>query len=225
VNIEEAYVTFLSLVNRNATNNNVNVDKSRFIMFFRDVELRFYDWVLKNRHNDTIRQARHLLVPRKKLQSESEEDKYDLYSLPEDYFELSSLHVDASNGTCSGSLRTEEIKSENIEDVLTDEFTKPSFDFRETVYHLSEDDKVSIYKDDFEITNVDLTYYRLPRQVSIEGYTKVDGSASTQNIDPEWDEKTTYKILLYMSKEFAAKNADQAGYHLSKDSLFEGLQQ
>jgi len=225
VDIKDAYLTFLNLVNRNATNNNVNVDKARFIMLFRDVELRFYDFVLKNRHNDTIRLVRHLLVPRKELKKFSSEDSYNTYQLPEDYFDISSLHVLASSGSCKDNLKTEEVKTENLEDVLYDWNTKPSFDFRETLYHLSDKDRVTVYKDDFTIDNVSITYYREPVQVSISGYTKSDGSESTQDIDPEWDEKTTYKILLAMAKEFSAMNSDPNNYQLSKDSLFESLQQ
>lgn len=223
--IQEAYVKFLTLVNRNATNNNINVDRARFIMLFRDIELRFYDWVLKNRDSDEIRQVGHLLVPRKKLNKNSELDIYDLYDIPEDYFEFSNLHVQASSDGCTDELHTEEVKTENLEEVLTDEFSKPSFEYRETVYHLSEGDKVAVYKNDFSIKEVKMTYYRLPRQVSIEGYVKIDGTQSTQNIDPEWDEKTAYKILLYMAKDFAAMNEDVNKYQINKDSLFESLKQ
>ena len=223
--IQEAYVKFLTLVNRNATNNNINVDIARFIMLFRDVELRFYDWLLNNRGSDTIRQAAHLLVPRKKLKKVSELDIYDLYELEKDYFEFSNLHVTATNGGCVGELHTEEVKSENIEEILTDEFSKPDFEYRETVYHLSEGNKIAIYKDDFSIQEVKMTYYKLPRQVSMTGYVRVDGTTSTTDVDPEWDEKTTYKILLYMAKDFAAMNEDSTKYQINKDSLFESLAQ
>lgn len=222
--IEDAYLRFLTLVNRNNTNNNVNVDRARFIMLFRDVELRFYDWATKNNQSDTIRQVAHLLVPRKKLVLGGKEEIYDTYKLPEDYFKFSNLHVKATDGTCTDEVRAEEVKTENLEEILSDEFSKPSFEFRETVYHLSEGDKVAVYKDDFSIEEVKMTYYRLPRQVSMDGYLKSDGTPSTQNIDPEWDENTTYKILIYMAKDFSAMNEDPNKYQINKDSLFESLQ-
>lgn len=225
MDIQKAYIDFIGLVNRNATNNNVNVDKARFILLFRNVELRFYDFVLKNRQNDSIRQVSHLLVPRQKLVRFSEEAKYDQYTLPENYFEFSNLHVTATDGKCTDELRTEEVKTENLEEILHDEFSKPDFEFRETIYHLSQDNQVSVYKNDFSIKKVEATYYRLPRQVSMEGYFQIDGTPSTQNIDPEWDEKTTNKILLYMAKEFSAMNGDQNSYQMAKDNLFESLQQ
>src|SRR5690554_4261732 len=102
-------------------------------MLFRDVELRFYDWVTKNNQSDTIRQVAHLLVPRKKLVLGRKEDIYNTYQLPEDYFNIYNLHVKDTDGTCTDEVRTEEVKTENLQQILSDEFSKPSFEFRETV--------------------------------------------------------------------------------------------
>ena len=211
------------LVNRNATNNNQNVDKSRFITMFRDMELRFYEFILKNRQNDTIRDVANFLVPRQIVTLSQNEQKYNTYNLPENFFEFANLHVKAKKDNCVDGLLTVEVKTEDVEEVLNDQFSKPDFFSRETVYHLSEDNKVAVYKGDFEIDKVELTYYRFPRQVDIAGYTRTDGTVSNQDVDPEWDDKEINKILLYMAKDFSANNGDNK-YQIEKDRLFESLQ-
>jgi len=223
--ILETYTSFLQLVNRNATNNNLNVDQARFVIMFREAELSFYDLILSTGRKDKkIREVSHLLVPRKALTLDNKYDTYDDYTLPKDYFDFSSLHVRGAENSKVADLLATEVKSDDIEEVLNDEFTRPSFLYRETVYHLSENNKVTIYKRKFDIEDVRLTYYRLPRQVDIAGYTRTDGTQSTQNIDPEWDDKSINQILLFMTKGFSAVNSDTNSYQLSKDRLSEGLQ-
>lgn len=221
--IKDTYITFLNLVNRNATNNNVNVDKSRFIQLLRSAELGYYDLVLRGSSNDALRQVQHLLVPKKSIALTSKKDTFDLYKLPVDYFELSNLQVSATSDSCTDYLKSKEVKSENIEEIINDSFQKPSFEYRETIYHLADNHNIAIYKDNFSIKDVNLTYYRLPRQVSIDGYIMTDGTLSSVDVDPEWDDKTLYKILLYMSKNFSASNEDTAKYQIDKDSLSERL--
>lgn len=218
--IEQAYVNFVNLVNRNATNNNLNVDKARFIILFRSVQLQYLDYLLDNRVDDTLRRASHLLVYKKPLLTKSTESDRDSYFLPEDFFDFSNLHVEASKGKCKKvNLSTREVKTEDLEEILSDDFSKPSFEYRETVYFSSDRSTITVLKDDFSLDNAYITYYRQPAQVDIEGYIHIDGTPST-SVDPDWDDVEIEKILLAMSKEFAGINNDTNQYQLSKDRLF-----
>lgn len=217
--IDHAYLQFINLVNRNLTNNNVNVDKARFVLLYNDISKRYVEWILEKRNEDVIRYIAPLLTLNKKLAKVGETISHDSYKLPTDFFDLSNVQVYASKGSCINQrLHTFEVKGEDIEELLADENNKPSFGFRETFYLLS-GGSISVYKSDFDISKVTTSYYRYPREVDIEGYYKEDGKAS-KNIDPDLDDKVVGRILLAMSKEFSAINGDAQKYQLDKDRLF-----
>lgn len=221
--IEKAYLSFVNIVNRNITNNNVNVDKPRFILLFNDIQNRYLEWLLEKRNEDSIRYATPLLTVDKKLVLSQEDTDKDFYKLPIDYFDLSNIGVEASKGECKKApLHCFEVKSEDTQELLNDKYNEPSFDYRETFYMTSSKNTVAVFKKNFSIDNVYATYYRYPNQVDIEGYIKEDGSQS-QSVDPEWDDKATGRILVAMSKEFAAINSDGGQYELGADRLFKSI--
>lgn len=220
--IEDAYLQYLNLVNRNMTNNRVNVDKPRFIITFNDISNRYLEWILEKRNEDQIRYVTPLLVPNKKLNKVGNKHTYTEFSLPEDYFDLANIHIHASNGSCKDiELTPREIKVENVEEKYQDEFQKPNLAWRQTFYHTA-GKSILVYRTDFEIQEAFLSYYRYPKQVDIEGYTKADGTSS-QSIDPELDDKVVGRILLAMAKEFSAVNQDVQGFQLDNNRLFTSI--
>jgi len=219
MSIEEAYLRFVNQVNRNLTNNNINVDKPRFVLLFNDIANRYLEWVLEKRNEDDIRYVTPLLVLDKELVKVSSDVRHDDFDLPDNYFNLANLTVLASNSTCKlVPLKTWEIKVENLEEIINDEFNKPSLEWEETFYTTA-NNKVVVYKDNFSIEKAKLSYYRYPKQVDIAGYIKLDGTPS-QNIDPELDDKVVNRILVGMSKEFAAINDDTMKYQIDNSRLF-----
>lgn len=222
MNIEEAYIRYVGLVNRNATNNNLNVDKQRFTLSFNDHQIKYLEWLLEKRNEDGIRYASSFLTLNNKLNKVDSKEYFDTFKLPKNYFDLANITVKGSDKSCKGQkLQAFEVKSEDIEELLADENHKPSFYYRETFY-LTNNGLVSVYKDDFSIEKVELSYYRYPNKVDIQGYTQLDGTQS-QNINPEWDEKATLRILIAMAKSFAAENGDSNKYQIEKDRLFSEL--
>jgi hypothetical protein len=216
---EQAYVQFLTLVNRNATNNKVNVDKPRFVILFNDIQRRYVEWILEKRNEDSIRFISRLLIQEFPLNVSAEKETHNLYSLPANYFDLANVHVYASTDCCGKrKMQTHEVKSEDVEELLADENNKPSFKAAETFY-LTTSDTVAVYKDDFTIEEVLLSYYRYPVSIDIAGYINLDSSAST-TVNPEFDDKVVNRILIGMAKEFSAINSDTASYQLDKDRLF-----
>ena len=217
--IQDTYIRFLDLANRNATNNRVNVDKPRFIMMYNDIQRRYVEWVLEKRNEDEIRYIQLLLVNDKQLTVKDNRQTYTSYSLPVDYFDFSNVSIQASSSCCPKVRMTAfEVKSENREELLTDEFNKPSIDYAETFYYFS-DNSILIYKDNFDISNVKLTYYRYPRLVDIGGYINLNNAPST-DIHPEFDDKVVNRIIIGMAKEFSAINSDSGQYNADKDRLF-----
>lgn len=217
--IGEAYIRFLNLVNRNATNNQINVDKPRFVLLFNDIQNRFVRWKLDKRNEDEIREIQRLLVQESPLALNQNRETHNSYTLPEDYFDFANVWAKAKTDCCeSRRMHLFEVKSEDVEEKLTDIHSQPSFEFNESFYYFS-NDNILVYKKDFELDKVLLTYYRYPVQIDISGYINLDGGAS-QDIDPEFDDKVVNQILVAMAKEFSAVNADAQGYQLDKDRLF-----
>lgn len=220
--VEDAYLQFVNQVNRNLTNNRINVDKPRFVLLFNDIQNRYVEWILEKRNEDAIRYVHPLLETYKKLVKSGSKHTHDEFTLPEDYFDLANLHVHASNGKCSEiELNPREIKVENVEEKYNDEYQKPDLAYRQTFYHTA-DNKVLVYKTDFEIQEAFLSYYRYPVQVDIEGYIRADQTTS-QSVDPEWDDKVVGRILIAMAKEFSAINQDTQGYQLDNNRLFTSI--
>lgn len=218
--IKEAYIHYVELVNRNATNNNINVDQQRFILDFNKTSIIFTSWILDKRNEDVIRTISPLLILEAPLTKDITSPTYTSFNLPLNYFELANVHVYGTKDKCEDQkLKAFEVKSENLEELLDDDSNKPSFDYRETFY-LTGSNKVNVYKTDFDISKVNLSYYRYPKEVDMAGYIRLDGSHSTQDIDPEFDDKVVYKILLAMAKQFSATNGDTTSYQVRKDELF-----
>lgn len=212
--IDQAYFEFVQLVNRNATNNNANIDKPRFVHLYNSVQTKYVEWILEKRNDDTIRYVSPLLVKGKELAKTGKGDQYDIFELPTDFFDVSSLQ--AYVGACK--FRTFEIKDDDVEELYHDANHQPSLIYEETFYHTASN-SVFIYTKDFEVTRATLSYYREPKEVDMSGYKKIDGSQST-TVHPELQDKAIGRILLAMAKQFSANNNDGAAYQLTKDQLF-----
>lgn len=220
--IKEAYIRYVDLVNRNATNNNLSVDLARFILSFNSSTIRYVERVLNKRNEDEIRNISILLNTEHPLTYSATEENFERFTLPKDYFSLANVHVYAKKGKCvSQRLQTTEAKSENIEELIFDESNCPSFDYRETFYTLSKNDVV-VYKKDFDITSVTLTYYRYPKKVDMAGYINIDGKNS-KDINPELDDKVVLSILNAMAKDFSASNGDINQYQIDKDKYVSNI--
>ena len=220
--INEAYLLFLNQVNRNLTNNNINVDKPRFILLYNDIRNRYIEWVLEKRNEDAIRYVAPLLLLNEPLTKVATSKTHDDFELPEDYFDLSNLCAFASSEKCKGvELKTWEIKNDDLKEKYHDEFNCPSIEWSETFYTTT-DGKVAVYKKGFDISKVELSYYRYPKQVDISGHIRLDGTPS-QDVHPELDDKVIGRILVAMSKEFSAINSDTTSYQLSGDRLFSAI--
>lgn len=199
--IHEAYIYFINIVEKNSTNNNLNIDLARFIEWFNFTNKDFQDYALDRKNNDDIRAMQPFLS--EKIVAVYDKNKvYNLYQKPEDFYDFSNLRISAKKGECLAiDFVLDEEKSENIHILLGDIDRQPSFKARESFYHLMDKGIAVYHNSDFEIKTVDMKYYRAIPDVDIAGYIKADDTPST-NIDPETDDKTTVKILKMMSSYF-----------------------
>lgn len=216
--IATAYTRFLQLVNGNMTNNNISVDKPRFVLLFNSAQTKFVEHTLEKRNDDTIRYISKLLVADKNLGKVGDQKTHSSFKLPEDYFDLESAYAEASAEGCVDRIDLYETKAGNLEEVLKDWSHRPSFKWREAPY-LTAGGNLLIYRDDFVVNKAYLTYYRKPVEVDIVGYTHADKTPSS-TIDPELPDRAVEKILRIMAKEFSANSGNGGQYQVDKDRLY-----
>lgn len=103
--------------------------------------------------------------------------------LPPDYMYLKKVEVTASKGTCTNRLMTAYLVEEaDINNVEADLNSEPNFEWAETFYTIA-GNKLRVYKNDFNITKINLTYYRRPNDIKINGCVDPStGTISNQNV-------------------------------------------
>jgi hypothetical protein len=127
----------------------------------------------------------------------SDEQVFYSANIPENYLQWKRVDTYATNNCCEKRRMVVYLAEEaNINQLLRDEGKKPSFDWAETFATLK-NNKVNIYTNgDFEVASADLTYYRQPRKIQIQGcidpYTGVE---SIVNVESEFKDDIIEVII------------------------------
>lgn len=204
MDIRTAYIYATELLDTNS-NNQVDLDKSRFILFFNKSQSNYQEALLRNLDSsDAIQKAQKLLETITiKADSSSTRERFR-FKLPDNFMKREDIiNIVASKGSCTSTIEyLSEVKASNISYMLIDENTRPSFEFRESLY-IPQSDYIDVYSDgSFSISSIDLVYYRSANPVDIEGYENEFGNAS-RNINPEWSDTETYEILDQLVLEYS----------------------
>ena len=218
--IIDCYFRALQKAEENATNGGIKLDKARFVQLFNEEQNRLILYLLDKRNEDDIRYLQKLVVYSKDISKNRSIDNQisDLFSLPSDYFDFINVSGVFSRGECSASdFNLWEAKNENVNELLADEFNKPSYDYRDAFYTIGEEG-IRVYKGDFNVDKLFLSYYRYPNPVDISGYIKSDNSSST-DIDPELDDKLVDIILNMVEKQFALNESEYNRYQIDSDNV------
>jgi hypothetical protein len=102
----------------------------------------------------------------------------------------------AIKGDCITNISLVELQTENLNEILQDEFSKPSFEWQEALYTVNSD-KISIYTTDFKIEELSLNYYRYPNQIKLVDETNPE-SDFDETLNIEWDDKSLDDIISIM---------------------------
>ena len=122
---------------------------------------------------------------------------YESNTLPADYLEYKRLSTKAKTKCCDAESMTVYLAEEaNVDELLDDEFRKPSYEWGETFCTIM-GNKIRIYTDsEFTIVNPLLTYYRKPRYIqianSIDPYT---GNLSLTDVTCEFKDDITELLI------------------------------
>ncbi len=217
--IKTAYLLFLTKVNRNLNSNNITADHSRFVLYYNESQVRRISQLVLEGNDERLREIQGFLKPNVDLDFDVEQLDRRLYKLPKDYKDFSSSYaLGDKNGCKNKKIDLHEIKDKNYTQVLSDNFNKPSFEYRESPIIVA-DDKLNVFTaKDFTFSKVVLTYYRYPKEIDIEGYTNVEGGAST-DINPEGNRDFVDKVISMAAEDFARNYGDIQGVQIHKDRI------
>lgn len=218
--IEDCYLKSLQKAEENATNGGIKMDRARFIQMFNSEQIRLVRSFLDLRNDNRIKHIQRLMVYSRELERKSffDKPKSVSFSFPDDYLEFVNVDGIFTKGECEVTdFAMWETKNEDIQELIADEFNKPTFEYRETFYTIGED-SVRVYVSDFDVKSLNMTYYRYPKNVDIEGYVKYDGTQST-SIDPELDDRLVEQILNMIEKQFGLNESEYTRYPLDADNV------
>lgn len=218
--IVECYLKALQKAEENATNGGIKMDKARFIQLFNAEQVRLARSYLDMRNDNRIKNIQRLMVMSTPLVEKSElsDRKSSTFSFPSDYMEFVNVYGVFSKDGCEATdFNLWETKEEDVNEIFSDVFNKPDFEFRETFFTIGED-SVRVYKSDFDIVRISMSYYRYPRLVDISGYIKPDGTASV-DIDPEMDDRFNEQVLNMIEKQFGLNESEYGRYSLDSNNV------
>lgn len=195
--IEQVRERFIVESEKNGTNDGITSDKLRICLLFNRSQNKFLTLHLQNRKIDDVRYIQNFLVLDKSIPYLSKTQDKINFKLPENYFDLADARAKAKKENCSDIINLSELRTENLNEVLTDEFQKPSFEWREALYTVNSN-QFSIYTgNEFTVTELLLNYYRYPNQIRL---IDEDNPESNFNEDYpiEWDDKCLDDIISLM---------------------------
>lgn len=193
--IEEVQERYRIKAEKNGTNDNITTDNYRFCLNFNESQNKFLTLHLQNRGIDDVRYIQKFLVLDKSIAPTSTSENKVNFKLPENYFDLSSARAKAQSNSCQDLLELVEIQTENLNEIMFNEFLKPSFDWREAPYTINSD-QLSIYKDNFTIDALLLNYYRYPNQIKLQDPENPESDFDSTEV--EWDDKSLDDIISLM---------------------------
>jgi hypothetical protein len=116
------------------------------------------------------------------------------HRLPSDYFGYSVVTPICSKNSCQGvRIKSELAESSNVDDLLQDYSSSPSFEF-EQAFHTIEGNKIKVFHNkEFEVAELDLIYYKKPQYITFPNTPQIDGGVGK---DMEWEFKEDVALLI-----------------------------
>ena len=199
--VEKTYQKYLLKVEKNGTNDNSATDRGKFVLLFNESQNKFTERVLQNRGIDDVRYIQHLLKLDVPISHSSKTQEHYNFSLPKDYFDSADVRAKAKKEKCEDMLFLFEVKTENLNNVMNDEYQKPSFEWREAPYTVNSD-TISVYTDNtFTVDKLLLNYYRYPNQIQLINPFDPE-SKFNEGKKIEWDDKALDIIISITAGEF-----------------------
>ena len=213
---QEIYSRFLIKINRNNTGANRTCDKGRFIVLINEAKNRWVDQCLEDKNSILIDKLQEVIVS-EQLLSPTIYDEYVDFDFTPSFYEFIDAKCLATKGNCRRTLRLREIKNPNKQILYFDESNSPSFEW-EWSFLTIQDNKLRVYKKDFDILSLQVEYYSLIPNIDISGYTTIFNQPST-DIALNLSEQYVDQIISRAAEEFMRNTENQLGVQITKDRI------
>lgn len=191
----QVYDRYILKAEKNGTNDNISTDKMRFIENYNEWCIRYSLYIYDSKNEDDFRNIESLLIPNKKVEKSKKERDFYSFDLPDNYLEFSSAFALGSKGNCKNKKIDLLYEINDIERAiyLSDEFTSPSFEYREAPYFIGAG-AVNVFYTDFTIDSIILSYYRYPKKLRLQNPDNPE-SDFDDSFDVDFDEKSINRII------------------------------
>lgn len=216
----QAYERYLVILQSNGITDKTQSSKFKFTLNYNKAQNEVQEWLIERKNEDDNRYLQKIKVLNKKISKVGQDSRSDHFKLEPDYFDLLDVIVYAGSGKCTNQrLFSKEVKGENLNLLLDDPFSVPSFKYRECFYIVSED-SVKIYREDFEINSAELSYYRYPKQIRLADENNPESEFI--EIELEFDDKLTERIISLAASQHLLNNKD-GNYQALKQEVLSKL--
>lgn len=197
-------------VNKNDTNTNVNVSKGVFVILFNEQKRKFLSDILdKDESTDKIEDLSELLILDEEISKSKDYLAKTEFILPQNFLKRTHAYATCTKDDCKDiPLVVWFKKPKDINTLLQNSNQNPSFEYQETIGIIN-NGKVSVYKTDFDVNKLYLSYYFEPTDIDIEGYINLDGTES-KNVETELAVHNIEKIIDRTVVEVAQNYEDVA---------------
>lgn len=212
--IAECFFLVKERLNKLSSNSQQNIEPYSFVYAFNKAQSHWVEDRIKVEEANKVRtQEIQQLLKTTQLTATN-----NLIDFPKDFLHIERITPYASKNQCDRFLySTHQVEEGNIPELITNDSTKPSFEWEETFFTL-QDNKIKIYSTDFDIKSAEVVYYRRPIQVDIAGYEKLDTTLSI-NIDPEFNDSSLQEILDITVAILSADISDQFRYQTIQQQI------
>lgn len=201
MSVEKAYLKYKIKIEKNATNDAISSNRGSFTITFNEAQNKYLEFHLQQRGVDDVRYIEKFLILDKDIPYTSKLFDHYNFKLPQDYLDLSDVRAKASLKDCKNKdINLFEIRTENLNSTLQDEFNKPSFKWREAPFTVNSN-TISVYTDGFSVDKILLNYYRYPKQIALVNQLDPE-STFDENQNIEWDDKSLDRIISIAAGEF-----------------------
>ncbi len=215
----EAYKRFELKLNKLDSADNIDISTGEFVLIFNEWQIKWYDNKFESKSSRfDIDEVQGFIQPDFKITSPIDKIRYSEFSMPDNYLDYISSYSLCDRGQCKGRLINNfEIKPVNTNDYLRDANNEPSFEYSETPIVLA-NNKIQVYRTDFVVKELYLTYYRYPVKIDIVGYKKIDGAMSV-TIDPELQDEYVDQVIDLCVSDVQRITENGDGFQLSNNRV------
>lgn len=204
-------------LNKLSSNDYDNIEKWQMVEAFNKA---MTDWCRRQLHGTNLKQTGdeqskrriddlQVLLRKEPLEMEKEDCYFGSNNWPKDYFEYKRVGFTGKTECCEkNKFVTTLVEEANIDIILRDYLKKPSYAWGETIVTLMNNTVKIWTNNEFDIANANLTYYKQPTRIEIQGVSNPyssDGAVSITDVECEFKDDI---IELYIDETVKILSGD-----------------